>query len=100
MALDRLWPLPDNQSQPPAQDRVHPMVTHSRDQQNRGSPEQQQKYGPTPSGHSQGFSVGSRVVFYNKRGIAVHGTVQWTGMVPLAGGVRVGGIGIETVWFI
>jgi hypothetical protein len=77
------------------------MVTRSKDQQNqqiRGSPEQRQKYSPTPSGHSQGFGIDSRVVFYNKKGIAVHGTVRWTGMVSLEGGVQVRGIGIETVW--
>ena len=99
MPLDRLWPNPDDP--PPAQDRNHPMVTRSRDQQNQqnqGSPEQRQRYSPTPRDRSQRLNIGSRVVFYNKKGNAIHGTVRWTGLLSLEGGMQVEGVGIETVW--
>ena len=69
MSLDRLWPIPDYQS-------------------NRH---------PTPGVRSQEFDINSRVVFYNKKGYAIRGTVRWTGMLEI-GDMKVKGIGIETVW--
>ena len=97
MPLDRLWPVPDDQSNHPAQDRTHPMTTRSQNQQNRGNPEQHQRYSPIPGIRSREFDTNSRVVFYNKKRNAIHGTVRWTGMLAMEGGMQVKGIGIETV---